>query len=236
MMFLDPYMLLLIPPMLLALYASNKVRSTFAEYSRYRAASGVTGARAARGILDANGLRDVKIERVSGALTDHYDPRSNVLRLSDPVYGSDSLAAVGVAAHEAGHALQHAGGYVPMRLRQGIWPAAAFGSNLGPVLAMIGILMLLFTRGAYGMLIAEAGVGVFAVATVFTVLTLPVELNASRRALAALSSGGYVTGPERAHAKRVLDAAALTYMAAAFTSVMMLLRFILLLSSFSRRN
>ncbi len=171
-----------------------------------------------------------------GSLTDHFDPRTNVLRLSEPVYGSDSLAAVGVAAHEAGHALQHALGYAPMRLRQGIWPVASFGSNLGPILAMVGIVALMFTHGAYGMLVAEVGVGVFAVATVFTVLTLPVELNASRRALVALSEAGYVSGPERGHAKEVLDAAALTYMAAAFTSVMMLLRLILLISSFSRRD
>jgi len=235
-MFFDPYFLLLIPPMLLALYASSKVRSTFAEFSRYRASSGMTGARAARGILDANGLFDVKIERVGGNLTDYYDPRTDVLRLSEPVYDSSSLAAIGVAAHEAGHALQHANGYVPLRLRQGIWPAAAFGSNLGPILALVGIVMLLMTHGGFGMLIAEVGVGVFAVATFFSVLTLPVELNASRRALAALCEGGYVSGPERGHAKKVLDAAALTYMAAAFMSVMMLLRFVLLLSWFSRRN
>jgi Zn-dependent membrane protease YugP len=228
--------LLLIPPMLLAMYASSRVRSVFGEYSRYRASSGATGAQAARGILDANGLSNVKIERTGGSLTDHYDPRSGVLRLSEPVYASSSLAALGVAAHEAGHALQHAGGYVPMKLRQGLWPVAAFGSNLGPVLAMVGILILFLSRGAYGMLIAEAGVGVFAVATVFTVLTLPVELNASRRALAVLVEGGYVSASERSHAKRVLDAAALTYMASAFMAIMMLLRLILLVSSFSRRN
>jgi Zn-dependent membrane protease YugP len=236
MFYLDPYFLLLIPPMLLALYASSKVRSTFEQYSRYRPSSGMTGAQAARGILDANGLFDVKIERINGSLTDHYDPRAGVLRLSEPVYGSSSLAAVGVAAHEAGHALQHARGYVPLRLRQGIWPAAAFGSNLGPIVAIVGIMMLALTHASFGMLIAQIGVGIFAVATVFTVLTLPVEMNASRRALAALSEAGYVSGPERGHAKKVLDAAALTYMAAAFMSIMMLLRFILLLSSFSRRN
>jgi len=235
-MFWDPTFILLIPPMLLALYASSKVRSVFEEYSRYAASSGVTGAQAARGILDANGLANVRIERTGGNLTDHYDPRSHVLRLSAPVYGSSSLAALGVAAHEAGHALQHAGGYVPLRVRQGIWPVAAFGSNLGPILAIIGILMLAMSGGAFGLLIARVGVGIFAVATAFTVLTLPVELNASRRALRALVDGGYVSAAERPHAKKVLDAAALTYMASAFMAIMMLLRFVLLLSMFSRRD
>jgi len=235
-MLLDPTFILLIPPMLLALYASSKVKSAFEKYSRCAASSGVTGAQAARGILDANGLARVKIERTNGRLTDHYDPRSSVLRLSAPVYGSNSLSALGVAAHEAGHALQHAGGYVPLKVRQGIWPVAAFGSNLGPILAIVGIVMLAMSGGAYGLLIARVGVGVFAVATAFRVLTLPVELNASRRALRALVDGGYVSASERPHAKTVLDAAALTYMAAAFMAIMMLVRFILLLSMFSRRG
>jgi hypothetical protein len=235
MFFFSWTFLLLIPPMILAFYASTKVRSTFVKYSQYRASSGATGAQVARGILDANGLVEVKVERIEGSLTDHFDPRKNVLRLSEPVYGSDSLAALGVAAHEAGHALQHAGGYVPLKARQGIWPVAAFGSNLGPILAIVGIIMLQMTSGHYGLLVAEIGIGVFGVATVFTILTLPVELNASRRALAVLVENGYVSTSERADAKKVLDAAALTYMAAALMSVMMLLRFILIVMGSRRR-
>ncbi len=238
MFFYDPTFLLLIPPMLLAAYATTKVRTTFAHYSGYRASSGATGSQAARAILDRAGLADVDVERVGGSLSDHYDPRKRVLRLSEGVHGSRSLAALGVAAHEAGHALQDARGYVPLKLRQGIWPVAAFGSNLGPVLAMIGIMMLFLTRGQaqWAMLVAQAGVVLFAGATVFTVLTLPVELNASRRALAVLTDSGYITAEERPHVRKVLNAAALTYMAAAFMAVMMLFRFILLLSAFRGRD
>lgn len=234
----DPTMLLVIPPMLLALYASSKVRSTFAKYSQYRASSGATGADVARGILRASGLQKVSVERVEGKLSDHYDPREGVLRLSDPVYGSGSLAALGVAAHEAGHALQDARGYAPLKLRQGIWPVAAFGSNLGPIVAVVGILLLALTGGtaAWAAMIARVGIAIFAVATFFSVLTLPVEFNASRRALSLLVSEGYIAPSERPHAKKVLDAAALTYLAAAFMAVMMLLRFILLLSMVSRRD
>lgn len=233
-MFMDPTFLLIIPPLLLALYASNKVRSTFARYSRYRAESNMTGRDVARAILNANGLQDVSIERVAGQLSDHYDPRKRVLRLSDQVHSSPSLAALGVAAHEAGHAVQHSTGYVPLKLRQGMWPVAAFGSNLGPLIAIVGIMLTFFTGWAGAEIIAQIGIGIFGVATVFTVLTLPVEINASRRALAALTSNGYITAQERPHAKAVLDAAALTYMASAFMAVMMLLRFILLLSMASR--
>ena len=234
-MYLDWTYLLLIPPMILAFYASAKVRSTFEKYSQVAAASGATGAQVARGILDANGLADVKVERIEGNLTDHFDPRTNVLRLSEPVYGSRSLAALGVAAHEAGHALQHARGYVPLKARQGIWPVAAFGSNLGPILAIIGIILMQFTSGHYGLLVAEIGIGIFSIATVFTIITLPVEINASRRALVVLVDGGYVTPAERGDAKKVLDAAALTYIAAAFKSVMMLLQFILMFMGARRR-
>jgi hypothetical protein len=238
MFYLDWTMLLLIPPMLLAIYASAKVRATFRAYSRYPASSGATGAEAARTILLDNGLADVAVQRIPGDLTDHYDPRSRKLSLSEPVYGSSSLAALGVAAHETGHALQHATGYAPLKVRQGIWPVAAFGSNLGPVLFMVGFIMLLAASGAapLAVYIAKAGIFIFAGATAFTVLTLPVELNASRRALQALTVSGLVAPAERADAKKVLDAAALTYLAAAFMSIMMLLRFILLLSSVSSRR
>ena len=235
---LDPTFLLLIPPMLLALYASTKVRSTFAEYSRYQASSGITGAEVARAILQRSGLGHVAVTHASGRLSDHYDPRAGELRLSEGVHGSASPAALGVAAHEAGHALQDARGYAPLKFRQGIWPVAAFGSNLGPILAIIGIVMLAISGGgaAWAMAVAKVGIVMFAGATVFTVATIPVELNASRRALAVLETSGYITPQERPHVKKVLDAAALTYLAAAFMAVMMLLRFILLLAMVSRRD
>jgi len=236
MYWFEPTMLLVIPPMLLAVYASYKVRSTFGQYSRHGASSGLTGAEVAEAILRRNGIGDVSVEPTEGELTDHYDPRKRVLRLSGPVYRSSSLAALGVAAHEAGHALQDARSYAPLKLRQGIWPVAAFGSNLGPILAMVGILLMAATQTGWAKLIAEVGIIVFAVATFFTVLTLPVELNASRRALAMLESGGLITASERPDAKKVLDAAALTYLAAALMSVMMLLRFILLFAGASRRD
>jgi hypothetical protein len=234
MFFMDPTFLLLIPPMLLAVYASNKVKSTFQEYSRYRSERGMTGREVARAMLDRAGLQEVDIERVEGRLSDHYDPREKVLRLSEGVYGSPSLAALGVAAHEAGHAVQDAHGYVPLKLRQFVAPAAAFGSNLGPIIAIVGIMLTFFTPWAGAALIAKIGIGIFAVATVFTVITLPVELNASKRALASLTEGGYVQPDERKHAKAVLDAAALTYMAAAFMAIMMLLRFVMLLAMAQR--
>ena len=235
---LDPTFVLLIPPMLLAIYASSKVRSTFAKYAQVPASSGASGAEVARDTLQRNELWNVSVEQVEGQLSDHYDPRKKVLRLSEPVYGSRSLAALGVAAHEAGHAVQHADGYMPLKLRQGIWPVAAFGTNLGPILAIIGIIMLAMTGGAaqWAALIAQAGILLFAGATVFAVMTLPVEFNASRRALRALEASGFVTSAERPHVKKVLDAAALTYLASAFVAIMMLLRFILLFAMVSRRD
>jgi len=234
--FFDPFMLLLIPPLILALYAQGKVQSTFREYSRRASSTGTTGAGAAWQILRSNGLGDVQIEPIEGNLTDHYDPRARVLRLSRPVYGSTSLAALGVAAHEAGHALQDARGYLPLKLRKGIFPLAAFGNNLGPILFMIGLIMMLFTGGggAVAKLVAEAGILLFAAGAFFTIVTLPVEFNASKRALAALTEQGIVTVQEREDARKVLNAAALTYVAAAFMAIMMLLRFILLFSAVSR--
>lgn len=226
---------LLIPPMLLALYANWKVKSTFQKYSSSRSSSGVTGADVAREMLRNSGLADVAVTRTSGRLSDHYDPRSKELMLSESVHDSASLAALGVAAHETGHALQDARGYLPLKLRQGIWPVAAFGSNLGPILFIVGFLLTAFMGVGWAMLIAKVGIFLFAGATVFTVMTIPVELNASHRALGMLKESGYITAPERPHVKKVLDAAALTYLASAFMAIMMLLRFILLLSMASRR-
>jgi len=226
----DPFFLLLIPPLILALYARSKVQSTFQKYAQRMAGSGLTADEAARRLLRHNGLEDVKVEPVEGNLSDHYDPRERVLRLSEPVYGSNSLAALGVAAHEAGHAIQDARGYMPLKLRKGLFPVAAFGNNLGPILFIIGVMLLLITggRGAFAATIAEAGILLFSAGAFFTIVTLPVEFNASRRALAMLTDQGIVSPRERDDAKKVLDAAALTYVAAAFMAVMMLLRFILL--------
>jgi Zn-dependent membrane protease YugP len=226
----DPFMLLLIPPMLMAWYARSKVQNTFQEYSERLASSGISGAEAARRILRNNGLSDVEVERTSGRLSDHYDPRDRTLHLSENVYGSNSLAALGVAAHEAGHAVQDKGGYVPLKLRQGIWPVASFGSNLGPIVFFVGLMMMFFTGGggALARIIAQAGIALFAGGAFFALLTLPVEFNASKRALAMLTDQGIVTSQERRDAKKVLDAAALTYVASAFMAVMMLLRFVLL--------
>jgi hypothetical protein len=228
--FFDPFMLLLIPPMLLAMYASSKVKSTFEEYSNYMAGSGMTGSRAARKLLNRNGLQNIRIERAQGNLSDHYDPREKVLRLSDGVYNSPSLAALGVAAHETGHAIQDKNGYLPLKLRKGIYPVAAFGNNLGPILFMVGLVMMLFTGGggAVAATVAQAGIVLFAGGAFFTIVTLPVEFNASRRALAMLTDQNIISEQEQRHARNVLNAAALTYVAAAFTALMMLLRFILL--------
>jgi hypothetical protein len=236
-LFFDPFMLLLIPPLLLALYARSKVQSTFRQYSRRLAGSGATGAEAARRLLRSHGLDDVAVEPIEGNLTDHYDPRDRTLRLSRPVYGSNSLAALGVAAHEAGHAIQDSSGYLPLKLRKGIYPVAAFGNNLGPILFMIGLVMMLFIGEAGGeiaKLVALAGIGLFAGGALFTIVTLPVEFNASRRALALLTRANIITPSEREDARKVLNAAALTYVAAAFTAVMMLLRFILLFLAVGR--
>jgi len=235
-MFFHWTMLLMIPPAILAIYASFKVRSTFSQYARYRASSGLTGAEAARALLDHSGLRDVRIEQVEGELTDHYDPRQKVLRLSQPVHSSGSLSALGVAAHETGHAVQDATGYLPLKLRAGIVPLAAVGNNLGLVLFVAGMMLMGFTRAPWGRVVALVGIGFFAAGFAFTVVTLPVEFNASKRALAMLTSEGIVTAEEQGHTRRVLSAAALTYVAAAFVALMMLLRFILIFASASRRE
>ncbi len=234
-MFFHWTMLLLIPPLLLQAYAQMKVKRTFARYSEQSSSSGVTGAEIARRILRDNGLDNVPVEQTGGKLTDHYDPSDRVLRLSESTYGSRSLAAVGVAAHEAGHAVQDSQGYTPMKLRQGLAPAASIGNNLGFFIFFVGMLMsMLFQMVGPGSLVMKTGIGLFALGTFFTILTLPVEFNASSRALAALEHGGYVTSEEKEHAEEVLNAAALTYVASAFMAVMMLLRLVLLFLMASR--
>jgi Zn-dependent membrane protease YugP len=206
--------------------AQARVRNTYSKFSQVRVRSGMTGAEMARRILDANGLTDVPIERIGGTLSDHYDPRTRVLRLSQDVHDSASVAAVGVAAHEAGHAIQHARSYVPLSVRNAIYPVASFGSNLGPILVIAGFI--------FGMIqpLITVGILLFAAAVVFSIITLPVEFNASRRAVRILSEGGSLSSEEVGGAKSVLSAAALTYVASALASVLTLLRLILL----SRRS
>jgi len=230
MWFFDPiYLLFAIPPLLLGLWAQFRVQSAFRQYSKVRTANGMTGAQAARTILDANGLHNVAVERVGGTLSDHYDPGHKVLRLSESVYGTPSVAAVGVAAHEAGHALQDKLHYGPLRLRSAIVPAVNIGSWLGPIIFMIGF----FMSGATGNTIAIIGLLFFGMTAVFSLVTLPVEFDASKRAKQQLAGSGLVSPQEIKGVDQVLDAAALTYVAAALQAVMTMLYYVSLLS---RRN
>jgi len=226
----DPFFLLLIPPLILVYYAHSRVQRAFEEYSRHLSESGLSAAEAARRVLRRQGLDDVQIETVPGQLTDHYDPRSRTLRLSESVYQSSSLAALGVALHEVGHAVQDRDSYLPLKLRKGLFPLAAFGSNLGPMIFIVGLLMLIATngQGEWANFIAQGGILLFSAGAFFTIITLPVEYNASKRALAMMVDQGIVSSREREDARKVLDAAALTYVAAAFMAIMMLARFILL--------
>jgi Zn-dependent membrane protease YugP len=220
------YILVLIGAVL-SLLASAKVNSTFNKYKKIRSASGMTGAEAAERILHQNGIYDVGIEHVSGNLTDHYDPRAKMLRLSDATYSSTSVAAIGVAAHECGHAIQHKEEYGPLRLRTTIVPAANIGSRLGIPIIILGVIL-----GSNSLLI-NIGIWVFSLAVLFQLITLPVEFNASSRALAAVEQYGILGSEEVGHTKKVLSAAAMTYVAAAAASILQLLRLVLL---FGRRD
>ncbi|MGE5592173.1 MAG: zinc metallopeptidase [Betaproteobacteria bacterium] len=227
MFFWDPTYILIFPAMLFALWAQSRVQSVFNTYSRVRARSGVSGAEVARRILDANGLSFVRIEQIPGRLQDHYDPRTKVLRLSAEVYNGDSLAALGVAAHETGHAIQHANGYVPLAVRTSLVPVVTFGSNLAFPLFLIG-----FVFAGTGLeWLMTLGIWLFMGAVAFSVVTLPVEYDASRRALAFLDRGGYMTAEELSHAGQVLSAAGLTYVAATAVAVTQLLRLLILRGS-----
>ena len=218
------YLVLVLPAVLLAAWASANVNSTFKKYAKQRSRRGITGAEAARRVLDANGLQAVRIERISGNLTDHYDPRSNVIRLSDSVYGDTSTAAIGVACHEAGHAVQHAVGYLPIKLRAAIIPITNIGSRLSMPLILIGLLFM-NTQLYY---LVYVGILCFSFSALFQLVTLPTEFNASRRALAAIESGNLLYDDELAGAKKTLWAAALTYVAALAVSLTQLLRLIVL--------
>ena len=224
-LFLGGYwsIILLIPALILGIYAQVRVSSTFNRYSQIPSARGLTGAQAARMLLDSAALQGVGIEIGGGRLSDNYDPRSRTLRLSPDVGNSNSLASVGVAAHEAGHALQHADHYAPLVVRGAMVPAARFGSNLGFILFFIGLFF--FGRNA---MIMNLGIALFSVAVIFTLVTLPVEFNASQRAIRQLSDHGILVAGELDGAKAVLNAAALTYVAAALMAILSLVRLILI--------
>lgn len=226
--YFDPTMLLILPALLLAMWAQFRVQSTFRKYSDVPSAQGWTAAEMAADLLARNGLGDVRVERVRGSLTDHYDPRTNTLRLSDTVYGSTSLAALGVAAHECGHAMQEAEGYKPLRIREQIVPVAQIGSWAAMPLFVLGLVM------SWEPLLT-AGIIVFSLVVAFYLVTLPVEFDASGRALEQLEGGGYLSSAETDDAGRVLRAAALTYVAAALQAVLQLLR-LLVLAGGNRRN
>lgn len=217
------YLVLVVPALLISLWAQFKVNSAFSNYSKVRTMRGLTGAQASEYILRAHGVTGVRIEHISGNLTDHYDPTANVIRLSDAVYGSTSVAAVGVAAHETGHAIQYAVGYQPIKLRAAVIPASRIGSIASWPLLMLGIIF------SY-MPLVWLGIGFFCLATLFQVLTLPVEFNASSRALKAIDQWNILSEEEYAGAKKVLTAAALTYVAALLTSIMQLVRLLLIFS------
>lgn len=217
----DPTYILLIPALLLAMYAQYKVQSTFSRYTNVRNRYGYRAFEVARRLLNEAGLYDVNIEMIPGNLTDHYDPKSRVLRLSETVYGSDSIAAIGVAAHETGHAIQHSTGYFPLMLRNTIVPIANFGTTISWPLLIIGFIFG-FTQ------LIDIGIILFSAVVLFQIITLPVEINASRRALALLESNGLFMRDEIYPAKQVLKAAALTYVAATFVSIMQLIRLFIL--------
>ncbi|NOZ49253.1 MAG: zinc metallopeptidase [Chloroflexi bacterium] len=228
------WILFAVPGLLLGLWAQMRVKSAFAKYSKVGTASGITGAEAARRILDHYGLYDVRIEEVKGFLSDHYDPRKKVLRLSPDVGRSSSIAAVGVAAHESGHALQDAKSYAPLKLRSSLVPAVQFGSWLGPLIFMAGFFLQAFIGSPFGFQIAVIGLVLFATTALFSIITLPVEFDASRRAKKELVAIGILSSGEMVGVKTTLNAAALTYVAAAVAAIGQVLYYAFLL--FGRRR
>lgn len=227
-MYFDMYYLVLVLPMvILSMWAQAKVNSSFKKYAKVMTRRNLTATEAARQILDRYGLYNVKIESISGNLTDHYDPKSNVIRLSDSVRNSSSVAAVGVAAHEAGHAVQHAEGYSFIKIRNSLVPAANLGSKLAIPLIILG-LVLMGAESIFGTTMVYAGILLFSLAVLFQIVTLPVEFDASNKAIKVLGDGGYLENDEIKHVKKVLGAAAMTYVAAAATSIAQLLRLILI--------
>ena len=227
----DPTYMLIVISALISLFAQFLVNSRFSKYSRVRSRSGMTGAQAAERILQSQGIYDVAIQRVSGKLTDHYDPRNKTLNLSDAVYASTSVAAVGVAAHECGHAVQHATGYVPLKLRSSLVPVANFGSSIAWPLIILGFF---FNSSTTSVLFINLGILAFSLAVLFQIVTLPVEFDASHRALKILGNTGMLYEDEVRDTRKVLTAAALTYVAGAASAILQLLRILLLTGN--RRN
>ncbi len=226
------YLVLVLPCILLALWASANVNNTFKRYNKVLSARRITGADAARRVLQANGISGVRVERVSGNLTDHFDPKANVIRLSDSVFDSPSVAAIGVACHEAGHAVQYAENYAPIKLRSAIIPITNIGSKLAMPLILLG---LLFSAGNSYTLV-YAGIACFSLSLVFQLVTLPVEFNASRRAMNAMDSSGLLSGEELRGARKTLTAAAMTYVAATAVALAQLLRLLILFGGRGRRS
>ena len=227
----DPTYVMVLIGVVICMLASANVNRTFQKYSRIRSHSGMTGREAAERLLHANGIYDVTVQRVAGNLTDHYDPRNKTLNLSDSTYASTSVAAIGVAAHECGHAVQHANGYAPLKIRGSLVPVANFGSTLAWPLILIGFLI----QGNASVLLINLGILLFSAAVLFQIVTLPVEFNASSRALKSLETNGRLYTEEVADTRKVLRAAALTYVASAASAILQLLRLILI-SGGRRRN
>ena len=228
------YLCLVLPCVLLSLWASNNVNSTFQKYSKQFSRRGLTGAEAAQRVLSSNGVSGVRIERVSGNLTDHFDPKTNVIRLSDSVYSSTSTAAIGVACHEAGHAVQYAMDYAPIKLRAAIIPLTNFGSKIAMPLILAGILFSTF--GYFSDALVYAGIACFGFSLVFQLVTLPVEFNASRRAMVAIEQDNILSQEEQRGARRTLKAAAMTYVAATAVALAQLLRLIMIFGGRRRRD
>lgn len=228
--YFDPTYILLIIAAIISLIAQWRVNSAFSKYSRVASMSGMTGAQAARMILQSNGINDVSVQRISGKLTDHYNPSTKVLNLSESVYGSTSVAAIGVAAHECGHAIQHARGYFPLSLRTALVPVANIGSQLSWVFIIVGAIL------SFNQTLITIGIIMFSAAVLFQLVTLPVEFNASARALEQLESNGILYRDEVSQTRKVLSAAALTYVAAAATAILQLLRLIILFGGRGRRD
>lgn len=228
------YVVLVLPCVLLSMLASANVNRTFQKYARQYSQRRLTGAQAAERVLLAHGVHNVRIERISGNLTDHFDPKTNVIRLSDHVYDNTSTAAIGVACHEAGHAVQYAVHYAPIKLRAAIIPVTNLGSKLAMPLILIGLLMTALSRFSYYMI--YLGIACFGLSLVFQLITLPVEFNASRRAISTIDQADLLTKEEQKGAKKVLKAAAMTYVAATAVSLAQLLRLLVLYGGRGRRN
>ena len=228
------YLVLVLPFIILSMWASSNVNSTFKKYAKQYSVRRLTGADDAQRVLSANGVSGVRIERISGNLTDHYDPRTNVIRLSDSVFSSTSTAAIGVACHEAGHAVQYAQSYAPIKIRAAIIPITNFGSKLAMPLILLGTVLPII--GEFSYVLVYIGIACFGLSVLFQLITLPVEFNASRRAMEAIQSAGLLTDEEQKGAKKTLKAAAMTYVAATATALAQMLRLIIIFGGRGRRR